>query len=146
MSCQCRRLKKYPKTFPATTTCNLSSSILSSLQQARHRSTLMLEGDVPATVCTCVCGADFLVVAIGDTLWRLTVEIAVDLISDSDRSLLKSSRVGVRTPSGCEAIVHATRHSLGGCRPHSFSPLLLAGGQPTRHSAFFGSSSRLAAK
>ena len=48
-------LKKYPKTFPATIICNLPSSILSSLQQARHRSTLMLEGDVPATVRTCVC-------------------------------------------------------------------------------------------
>ena len=48
-------------------------------------------------------------IAIGETIRRLTSMVAVDLITERDREIFEPLLVGVRTPNGCEAIVHAAR-------------------------------------
>ena len=40
---------------------------------------------------------------------KLTGKMAVELIGDSVSSVLEPCQVGVRTPQGCEAMVHTTR-------------------------------------
>ena len=48
-------------------------------------------------------------IAVGETFRRITGKVAVELISDRARAVLEPIQLGVKTPNGCEAIVHATR-------------------------------------
>ena len=48
-------------------------------------------------------------IAIGETIRRLTSKVAVDLITERARVVLEPLQLGVKTPNGCEAIIHAAR-------------------------------------
>ena len=48
-------------------------------------------------------------IAIGETIRRLTSKVAVDLITERAREIFEPLQLGVKTPNGCEAIVHAAR-------------------------------------
>ena len=48
-------------------------------------------------------------IAIGESIRRLTSTVAVDLISECDRSIFEPVQVGVKTSNGCEATLHVTR-------------------------------------
>ena len=53
----------------------------------------------------------------GETIRRITGKVAVELISERARALLEPVQLGVRTPNGCEAIIHATRQWFHRHRP-----------------------------
>ena len=48
-------------------------------------------------------------IAVGETLRRITSKVAVELISERARTILEPLQLGVKTPNGCEAIIHSTR-------------------------------------
>ena len=48
-------------------------------------------------------------IAVGETFRRITGKVAVELILDRARAVLEPIQLGVKTPNGCEAIIHATR-------------------------------------
>ena len=48
-------------------------------------------------------------IAIGETIRRLTSKVAVDLIIERAREIFEPLQLGVKTPNGCEAIVHVAR-------------------------------------
>ena len=48
-------------------------------------------------------------IAIGETFRRLTSKVAVDLITERAREIFEPLQLGVKTPNGCEAIIHAAR-------------------------------------
>ena len=80
---------------------------------------LLLQGEVPESIRPFVCGASIMAlrkpngtlrpIAVGETLRRITSKVAVELISDQARTILEPIQLGVKTPNGCEAIVHTTR-------------------------------------
>ena len=80
---------------------------------------LLLQGEVPDAVRPFVCGASVMSlrkpngslrpIAVGETFRRITGKVAVELISDRARAVLEPIQLGVKTPNGCEAIIHATR-------------------------------------
>ena len=48
-------------------------------------------------------------IAIGDTIRRLTSKVAVDLITERACEIFEPLQLGVKTPNGCEAIIHVAR-------------------------------------
>ena len=48
-------------------------------------------------------------IAIGETIRRLTSKVAVDLITERAREIFEPLQLGVKTPNGCEAIIHVAR-------------------------------------
>ena len=74
---------------------------------------------MPELVRPYVCGASIMAlrkpngtlrpIAIGETIRHLTGKVAVDLITERAREIFEPLQLGVRTPNGCEAIVHAAR-------------------------------------
>ena len=80
---------------------------------------LLLQGEVPETICPFVCGASIMAlrtpngtlrpVAVGDTLRRIRSNFAVEFISERARTMLEPLQLGVKTSNGCEAIIHTTR-------------------------------------
>ena len=76
---------------------------------------ILLRGEVPDEVS--VCGASNMAlrkpngtlrpIAVGETIRRLTSKVAVELITDP-----YALQLGVKTPNGCEAIVHTARQWL----------------------------------
>ena len=83
---------------------------------------LMLQGEVPEAVRPYVCGASIMAlrkpngslrpIAVGETIRRLASKIVVDFISERARLILEPLQLGVRTPNGCEAIIHTARQWL----------------------------------
>ena len=51
-------------------------------------------------------------IAVGEIIRRLTSKVAVELIAERARVLLEPLQLGVKTPNGCEAIVHTARQWL----------------------------------
>ena len=49
-------------------------------------------------------------IAVGETLRRLCRKVSGELVGFSVKSFLEPTQVGVQTKSGCEAVVHTTRH------------------------------------
>ena len=75
---------------------------------------LLLQGEVPESVRPFVCGASIMALrkpngSLRPTVRRITSKVAVELISDRARTVLEPLQLGVKTPNGCEAIVHTTR-------------------------------------
>ena len=80
---------------------------------------LLLQGAVPESIRPFVCGASIMAlrkpngtlrpIAVGETFRRITSKVAVELISDQARTILEPIQLGVKTPNGCEAIIHTTR-------------------------------------
>ena len=80
---------------------------------------LFPQGEVPESVRPFVCGASIMAlrkpngslrpIAVGETIRRVTSKVAVELISDRARTILEPLQLGVKTPNGCEATIHATR-------------------------------------
>ena len=87
---------------------------------------LLLQGEVPDEVRQFARGASIVAwrkpdgairpLAISETLRRTTSKVAVDLIADQAREILEPLRLGVKTPNGCEATVHAARLWFFACR------------------------------
>ena len=83
---------------------------------------IMLRGEVPEVIRPYVCGASIMAlrkpngslrpIAVGETVRRLASKIAVDFISEHARVILEPLQLGVKTPNGCEAIVHTARQWL----------------------------------
>ena len=46
---------------------------------------------------------------IAETIRRLTGKVAVDLVTERARETFEPLQLGVKTPNGCEAIVHVAR-------------------------------------
>ena len=80
---------------------------------------LLLQGEVPASARPFVCGASIMAsrkanetlrpIATGETLWRLTLKIAVDLTSEHARAFLEPVEVGVQTRQWLRG--HGARHT-----------------------------------
>ena len=80
---------------------------------------LLLQGEVPEAVRPFVCGASIMAlrkpngtlrpIAVGETIRRITSKVAVELLSERARTILEPLQLGVKTPNGCEAIIHTTR-------------------------------------
>ena len=80
---------------------------------------LLLQGEVPEAVRPFVCGASIMAlrklngtlppITVGETIRRITSKVAVELISERARTILEPLQLGVKTPNGCEAIIHTTR-------------------------------------
>ena len=80
---------------------------------------LLLRGKVPESIWPYVCGASIMAlrkpngslrpIAIGETIRRLTSKVAVDLITERAREIFEPLQLGVKTPNGCEAIIHVAR-------------------------------------
>ena len=51
-------------------------------------------------------------IAVGETTRRLASKIAVDLLSERARVVFEPLQLGVKTPNGCEAIIHTARQWL----------------------------------
>ena len=74
------------------------------------------QGEVPEAVRPHVRGASIMAlrkpngslrpIAVGETIRRLTSKIAEDFISERARVVLEPLQLGVKTPNGCEAIIH----------------------------------------
>ena len=47
-------------------------------------------------------------IAVGETFRRTDSKVAIELISDRARTVLEPLQLGVKTPNGCEAIIHTT--------------------------------------
>ena len=91
-----------------------------AMRQAKALSeVILLMAEIPASVRPFACGASIMALrklngtlrplAIGETLWRLTSEIAVNLNSEHASAILQPLQVGFKTGDGCEATVHVTR-------------------------------------
>ena len=82
----------------------------------------MLQGEVPEVIRPCVCGASIMALCksdgslqpfvVGETVRRLTSKIALDFMSEHERVVLEPLLLGVKTPNGCEAIIHTARQWL----------------------------------
>ena len=80
---------------------------------------ILLRGEVPEEIRPYVCGASIMAlrkpngtlrpIAIGETIRRLASKVAVDLITERAREIFEPLQLGVRTPNGCEAIIHVAR-------------------------------------
>ena len=80
---------------------------------------LLLRGEVPEMVRPYVRGASIMAlrkpngslrpIATSETIRRLTSKVAVDLITERARVILEPLQLGVKTPNGCEALIHAAR-------------------------------------
>ena len=51
-------------------------------------------------------------IATGETMRRLTSKIAVEFVTERARVILEPLQLGVKTPNGCEAIIHTARQWL----------------------------------
>ena len=84
----------------------------------------LFKGEIPAVVRPWFTGATLAAlpkpegglrsIAIGETLRRLTSKVAVGLVSPKLRQYFEPMQLGVGTPGGCEAIIHATRQWFDG--------------------------------
>ena len=90
----------------------------SSCASSLRLSTSFLQGEVPEAVRPFVCGASIMALRkpngtlrpiAGETIRRITSKVAVELLSEQARTILEPLQLGVKTPNGCEAIIHTTR-------------------------------------
>ena len=125
-------VRKAVHSFPSTSGAGKSGLRPSHLREATRPASsdllfrlitevvnLLLQGEVPDSVRPFVCGASVMSlrkpngtlrpIAVGETFRRITGKVAVELISDRARAVLEPIQLGVKTPNGCEAIIHATR-------------------------------------
>ena len=110
--------------FPSTSGAGRSGLRPSHVRDAMRPADLLLRllaevvsREVPEAVRPYVCGASIMAlrkpngtlrpIAIGETIRRLASKVAVDLITERAREIFEPLQLEVRTPNGCEAIVHA---------------------------------------
>ena len=81
---------------------------------------ILAKGEAPAEVRAFMSGAmlaalpkddgDLRPIAVGEVLRRLVGKCSADNVKNDMREILEPWQVGVGTPGGCEAVVHAVRH------------------------------------
>ena len=121
----CKALFSFPSTSGAGRSGLRPSHVRDALRPASsdlfHRLlsevvSLLLRGEVPESIRPYVCGASITAlrkpngsvrpIVIGETIRRLTSKVAVDLITERAREIFEPLQHGVKTPNGCEAIIH----------------------------------------
>ena len=83
---------------------------------------ILLRGEAPEEVRSFLSGASLIAlpkeegdlrpIAVGEVLRRLVGKCCANVVNDDMREILEPLQVGVGTPGGCEAVVHAVRHWL----------------------------------